>query len=494
MTGIAITPEEVAAERERLGLEAADQGPDDALIIRLAELDDLAYYRSRKTAAEALSISSADLDKLVRKVRTRTAPESAGGSVMLFEDMEPWPMPVDGAVLLLGITATIQRFTVLSPEQARACALWVAFTWFVQGATVAPLLNITSPEKRCGKSTLLSLLSDLVARPLMASNISPAAIFRTVEKWSPTLLIDEVDTFLADKEELRGILNAGHYRKTAYVIRTVGDEHEPRTFCTWCPKLLAGIGRVPDTIRDRSIVIELRRKLVHEKIENVRHASPEDFLGLRRQLQRWAADELPRYARIRPEPVAGINDRAADNWEPLMALALLAGGDWPEHARLTAQRLSGLEKEAPSINAELLADIKEAFELKGRERLFTAELLESLCADEEKPWATWNRGKPISPHQLSKRLQEFGVRPDDVRIGALVRKGYKLEKFSDAFARYLMAPATALQAPSDAASMAEAKRYTGPLVAPVDQGEAKGRAACSAVALSPSDAPEVVRL
>jgi hypothetical protein len=114
----------------------------------------------------------------------------------------------------------------------------------VRGAAASPLLALTSPEKRCGKTTTLSLLTRLVPRPLLSSNISPAALFRIVEKYCPTLLIDEADSFLRDKEELRGILNSGHTRDAAYVVRTVGDDKEPCRFSTWAPKAVALIGRL----------------------------------------------------------------------------------------------------------------------------------------------------------------------------------------------------------------------------------------------------------
>lgn len=411
------------------------------LIARLATLDDLAYYQVKTASAKALGITGGNLDKLVNKERSRLAAEaestSEGGSFVLFDEADPWPEAVDGAALLDHMTATIRRFTVLSVEQARACALWAAFTWFIDGANVAPLLNVTSPEPRCGKTTLGELVKEMVARPLYASNITPAALFRAVEKWKPTLLIDETDAFLNEKEELRGIINAGHYRSTAYVIRVVGEALEPKQFCTWGAKALIGIGKIAHTLTDRSIVIELRRKLETERVEKVRHAEPDLFDTIRRKLVRWADDELASYRVLRPEPIQAIHDRAADNWEPLLAVAMLAGGEWPARCRRAALSLSGAAQEAPSINAELLADIKAVFERKGASKLFTTALLWELCEDTEAPWATWNHGKPMSARQLSSRLSSFGVASGTIRIGADTAKGYVQEKFADAFARYL---------------------------------------------------------
>jgi len=442
---------------------AADvQETEEAMIARLAGLHDLAYYRVRDDSAKGLGIKSGDLDKLVAKERKRQAAEaeatSEGGSSVLFDEVEPWPEPVDGAVLLDHMTSTIQRFTVLSVDQARACALWAAFTWFIDGANVAPLLNVTSPEPRCGKSTLGELVKEMVARPLYASNITPAALFRAVEKWKPTLLIDETDAFLNEKEELRGIINAGHYRSTAYVIRVVGEALEPKQFCTWGAKALIGIGKIAHTLTDRSVVIELRRKLETERVEKVRHAEADLFETIRRKLTRWADDELAHYKALRPRPIETIHDRAADNWEPLLAVAMVAGGEWPARCLHAALALSGAAQEAPSTNAELLADIKAAFQRKRASKLFSTDLLAALCEDTEAPWATWNRGREMTARQLSSRLSGFGVTSGTIRIGTETAKGYTLERFADAFARYL--PDTRLQSvtssqPSNGAALSQ---------------------------------------
>lgn len=421
--------------------DAEVQETEQAMIARLADLNDLAYYRLRKASADALGITSGDLDKLVTKERKWLAAEAEGategGSFVLFDEIEPWPDTVDGAALLDDMTHTIQRFTVLSVEQARACALWAAFTWFIDGANVAPLLNVTSPEPRCGKSTLGELIKKMVARPLYASNISPAALFRAVEKWKPTLLIDETDAFLNEKEELRGIINAGHYRSTAYVIRVVGEALEPKQFCTWGAKALIGIGKIAHTLLDRSIVIELRRKLETERVEKVRHAEAFLFDTIQRKLTRWANDELSHYKALRPVAIEAIHDRAADNWEPLLTVAMLAGGDWPDRCRHAALSLSGAAQEAPSINTELLTDIKAAFERKRVSKMFSTDLLAALCEDTEAPWSTWNRGREMTARQLSERMKNFGLKPHDIRIGTENSKGYSLDKFRDAFARYL---------------------------------------------------------
>lgn len=421
------------------------QGPtpadEDAYIRHLAGLKPLAYGRVRKGAADALRVTVGILDKLVEAERRALASQQddhAAGGCILFEDVEPWPADVDGAAVLDAAYALLARYVITDRETLRAAALWAAMTWLTEHATVLPLAVITAPEKGCGKSTLLQALAKLSCRPLYASNITPAALFRAVEAWRPTLMIDEADTFAKDNEELRGVLNAGHTRDTATIVRVVevGGELEPRAFSVWGAKALAGIGNLPDTIMSRAVVLTMRRKTAGERADNLRHADREAFHIIKRQLARWADDMGEVFGQARPD-VAGLNNRTADNWEPLLALADLAGGDWPKLARHAAAKLNGSEDEAPSMNEELLRDIRAAFDRRQTAKLWTADMITELCADDEAPWQTYNRGRPLTARQLSRRLGEFGIKPKDIKEHFEVRKGYRLEDFSDAFTRYL---------------------------------------------------------
>lgn len=427
---------------------------EDQYIKYLAELSPIGYERVRLAAAKQMGIKRASvLDKLVnaaRKEASARSDENAAGTSVLFDDVEPWPTPVDGAALLEDAYQLLARYVIADRETLRAAALWAAMTWFTNYASVLPLAVITAPEKGCGKSTLLTALAKLACRPLQASNITPAALFRAVEKWRPTLMIDEADAFAKDNEELRGVLNAGHTRDTAVVIRVVevGGEMEPRAFSVWGAKALAGIGHLPGTIMSRAVVLTMRRKLPDESAESLRHCDRAAFYDVKRRLARWADDVGAEFADMRPT-MDGLHNRDADNWEPLLALADIAGGHWPQLARQAAVRLTGGEEDAPSLNEELLADIRSVFERLKVDRIWSEDLLEELCKDDESAWATYNRGKPVGARQLSKRLGEFGIKSDDVRRGSTVRKGYKLEWFADAFARYLPSggtvSATALQ-------------------------------------------------
>lgn len=374
---------------------------------------------------------------------TKTENRTPSGESVLFPEIEPWPETVKGADLLEGLVQYVRRHAVVSEHEAIAIALFVLHTYLIDSVGVSPVLALASPEKRCGKTTVLTLLSRLVYRSLPCSNITPAAVFRAIEAWHPTLLIDEADTFLRNSDELRGVLNSGHTRETAYVIRTVGDNHQPRRFCTWAPKVIALIGNLPDTLHDRAIVINLRRKLAHENTEKLRYADPAQLEELRRRCARFAQDSKEAVQSAQPPLPAELNDRAADNWEPLIAIADQAGDEWPVRAREAALALSGETFEQDdSRRVLLLSDIRDVFASKKVERLSSADLIEALAAMEDRPWGEYNRAqygyKQVSPRQLSQLLKGFGIAPKDIRIGERGGvKGYMLEQFEDAFSRYL---------------------------------------------------------
>jgi putative DNA primase/helicase len=192
----------------------------------------------------------------VRYCRNRKAPCHA---------VEPWPHSVNGAELLDAISEAIGTYVIMSAESKGALALWAMHTHCFRCFEHTPRAAAISPEKGCAKTLTLDLLSHLVARPLSTANATAAVIFRIVEMSSPTILIDEADTFLNENMELRGILNSGH-RRGGTVMRTIGDDHEPRQFSTWAPAAIAMIGRLPDTLNDRSIVISLRRRKATERV------------------------------------------------------------------------------------------------------------------------------------------------------------------------------------------------------------------------------------
>ncbi|WP_211234058.1 PriCT-2 domain-containing protein, partial [Chitinilyticum litopenaei] len=217
-----------------------DASNEDAYIQHLAGLSLLNYGRQRKAAAEALGgVPLGILDKLVnaaRKEAEAVQPDDAQGTFVLFEEVEAWPEPVSGDAVLSEALALLQRYVIADKETLRAAVLWCALTWLVDRATVLPLALISAPEKGCGKSVLLEALSHLCFKPLPVASVSAAGMFRAIEKWRPTLFIDEVDTFMRDNPELVGVINSGHTRRNAFVLRTVGEDFEPKAFSTWCAK------------------------------------------------------------------------------------------------------------------------------------------------------------------------------------------------------------------------------------------------------------------
>jgi putative DNA primase/helicase len=365
-------------------------------------------------------------------------PAARQGRAFALHEPEPWPEPVDGLVLMEEIVVTLTRFVVLPPGAAVAVALWIVFTHCLEAFDIAPILAVLSPVKRCGKTTLLMVIMLLVPRALPASNISPAAMFRAIEAGAPTLLIDETDTFLAGSDELRGCLNSGHTRDLAFVIRTVGEDHEPRQFSTWAAKVLALIGRLPETLEDRSIVVAMKRRAPGELVERLRRDRLRAMEPLSRRIARWAEDHRAALQDADPKVPAELHDRAADNWHPLLAIADLVGGEWPERARQAALALADPARaQEDSHGIMLLADLRDLFAKDGADQLRTGLIVAELSTLDERPWGEWNRGKPLMPRHLAKLLAPFHVRPRQIREGGQTHKGYRRKDLEDAFTRYL---------------------------------------------------------
>ena len=379
------------------------------------------------------------LDSIVKAIRGKHDSHDSKGSGRKLDlpEPEPWHEAVDGAVLLDELVGTFSRYLVLPYGAAEVMALWVLHTHAIETAQITPRLALLSPEKRCGKTLALDILQRIVNRPLTASNITAAAVFRTVEVACPTLLIDEGDTFLGDKDELKGILNSGHSRAMGYVVRLVGEDHEPRQFATFAPLAIAAIGKLPGTIEDRSITIPMHRKTGDEPIERLRMDRTADLHRLARMAARWAQDNQEALADADPHTPDALHDRATDNWRHLLAIADLAGGEWAERARAVAVTMSGNhEGEDTSVGVTLLTDLAALFADRNTDRLSSVTICEALADMEDRPWPEWSKGKPITPRQLAKLLNPFGVRPKQIRIGEQTKKGYMKEWFNDAFARY----------------------------------------------------------
>jgi putative DNA primase/helicase len=404
----------------------------------LAELPPLEYDRVRNEEASRLGVRVPTLDSEVEKARGGPESDGKAGSPIEFEELEPWDEPVAGDQLLDDIADLVERHVVVPVGAKETTALWVLFTYCIDAMRVAPILAVVSPEKRCGKTTLLTLLLALVYRQLPASNISEAMVFRTIEAHKPTLIIDEVDTFMEDNEAMRGMLNSGHTRATAYVIRGVGDQYEGRKFSTWGPKVLAKIGSLPDTLADRSIAITMKRKLTGHHVERMGLDLPDRTLDIRRQCASWFQEHGRSLRDSDPDLPVELQNRDADNWRPLIAIADAAGGRWPKVARevaRTAIAVSAEQEGSPAVL--LLADIRTYFNEKKTEKCLSRELVPWLAMLEDRPWPAWRRGSPILPAQVARLLKRHGIRPRTIRTGPDTGKGYDRRDFEDAFSRYL---------------------------------------------------------
>ncbi|GIG02524.1 DUF3631 domain-containing protein [Catellatospora citrea] len=348
---------------------------------------------------------------------------------------------VDGAALLDRVHATIARYCVLPcPEAVDAVTLWIAATHAQEAWAYAPRLIIRAPLRRCGKSRLLDVVEAACHNPMMSVNASPAAIYRTVGMGSTmTLLLDEFDAIFGAKasgdEDLRGLLNAGHQRGrpvSRYDAGTQRVEHIE----TFCMVAMAGIGLAPETIEDRAVIVKMRRRAAGETVKPWRLRRDRPIItGLATELREWLAPHLAELETA--EPVMPLEDRAADTWEPLIVIADFAAGDWPERARAAAVLLSE-EADRVATNSDsgrLLADIRNAFGTE--EALPTAGLLAKLRADDEAPWATWDK-TGLTPIRLAAMLREYDIRSSNIRFPAPLgqTKGYRRADFTDAWSRY----------------------------------------------------------
>jgi putative DNA primase/helicase len=362
---------------------------------------------------------------------------AGSGRRLVFIDPELWPEAVDGAALLKDLAQTYRRFVSLPDGGAEALALWVVFTYALDVFDVAPILALCSPLKRCGKTTTEELTAGLAHRPLAAANITVAALYRTVEQFAPTLIVDEADTFLLTNLALRGIINSGHTRATAFVIRTVGNES--RLFSTWGARMIALIGRLPASLEDRAIVFPMRRRALGETVDRIRRTELRRQLDpLRRRAVRWVTDHRAALRVADPAMPAELDDRQVDNWRPLVAIADAAGDAWANLARLAARTLAGSVVEADqAAPVQLLADLRDLFATTPADKLATAVILRYLAAREDRPWADYAQGEPLTPRQLATLLDGFNIKARQIRQRSATRKGYVRADFTDAFRRYL---------------------------------------------------------
>ncbi|MDC8970835.1 DUF3631 domain-containing protein [Mycobacterium marinum] len=360
----------------------------------------------------------------------------------MFEDpvFRDDPEKDDGAELLDELHDAIGRYVILPDSHATVgVTLWIATTHALPAFDFAPRLAIVSPQKRCGKTRLLDVIEHTAHNPLATSNATVAALFRSIGGGHPPCLIfDEADTIFGSKrlaeqhEDLRNLFNNG-FQRGRETLRCVGPSQTPVKFPIFAMAALAGIGTLPDTITDRAINVTMRRRAPGETVKPFRLRRDGPLLeSLRFRLAEWAAGQLDALTDAQPD--LPVEDREADTWEPLIAVADAAGGRWPELARGACKALTegaAAADEAQSLGVTLLSDIRDVFDRADVAFLSSTELVAALRKVDESPWADFD----LNPRKLAQRLKPFGV--GSTRDSAGDVRGYRLDTFCDPFGRYL---------------------------------------------------------
>jgi hypothetical protein len=415
---------------------------------------------------------------------------------VIFETVTPHPGPVKVAELLGEIEGVITRHVVLSDQAAAALAVWVLHSYTFELRDTVAYVAIESPEKRCGKTTLLSVLAAMACKSLIASNITVGALFRAIHTCTPTLFIDEADTFLAGNSIMRGIINSGNTRRTAYVLRlaagrgkhktvegyklkvegnyisggttlphpsplplgegvSAAQQHRPtsrggerlagtlappnlpvegsemglRKYSCWCPKVIAMIGEVPDTIADRSIVVKMARKLTSEVCVPL---AALDTMEIKAKCARFALDAREAIAQHPKIAGEGLNDRAADTFDPLFVIARLAGEEWEKKLRAAALALCSTA-DTENSGSGLILDVLDIFSENGQDKMFSRDIVASL----REGGIGTPKYSSVNEHQIARILRPYGVKPMAMRIGREVRNGYMGADFREALKRYV---------------------------------------------------------
>jgi hypothetical protein len=398
-------------------LETADLSLAMKELIRV-EMDEAHFLQLTGMMAKPLGVPVSAL----RAVRQRDEEGQEGqGKKLIFPPLEPWSEPVDGKQLLAELCALIHTHIFLTEAQALTIALWILWSYFVHepSVEVSPYLGITGPDKRCAKTRLLNLVTRLVPRGLCISSISQSAFFRMVEKYHPTLLLDELHRLLVNRPELLQILlNA--FDRDKPVLLTNPDTLEVEAFDIWGARAVAYLGNLDDQLRDRIIEIHLERKPAREKRTKLRETAASVTDTLRRKCLRWYEDNREAVLGIEKMVLDVTNDRAGDSWEFLLAIAGVINPECARQAYACALKLEKEERNDDAIGPLVLEGLKKIFQVKCQElkRPFkSADLflpVTQLCAelngDELAPWSEWKTRSGdlgITPHKLVRILRGY---------------------------------------------------------------------------------------
>jgi putative DNA primase/helicase len=471
---------EAAAKAEINNPKLTPKETSEQVLDRLASMASLDLARVLKDEAQKLGVTVGDLRNALKE-RNKSGNLEDSNSVV--EDLVPWEGPLDPVVIAHEIRKAVTAYAVVAPHVDTAVALWVMASYRLNEFRKFPLLNITAPEMNCGKSVIIDLLACYCGRALEVENISPSAIFRTIELCQPTLLIDEADSFLKGNEDARGILNSAHKRGGG-VVRTVGDDHEPKKFSTYTPIAIAGIGGVHGTILSRCIVIHMERMGPDDYIDTMMASDEPQAVAMRKKLLAWAADPIP--GGVSMQVPKTTNRRIMDCWNPLFVVAHLLGGDWPGLCQLAFKALNEREAEDDNPGSELLRDIRQVFEMEGGAAIHTSVLAEALLTLDDSRWGDWNRGRGINGKGIAKLLKPYQVKSRQIKIHGVNKHGYQLASFERVFQKYCPIPpspnATTLQPSSDEPCSVIANATANYQVADKNRLQPNNDGACSVVA------------
>jgi hypothetical protein len=359
------------------------------------------------------------------------------------EKTEPWPEPIDTATLLQECGDKISRYVVQQEHQLTASVLWAAHCWLYDHnvPTYSPLLAPTSAEPDSGKTTLVAVIGRTTPRYSLNIEMTGPSLYRFVDAIKPTLVIDEADDLFVRKSDLKHIINAG-WTRGAKIPRQVNINGAWMTvyFDPFTPKAIALLGRnLPPATRTRSIELRMSPKREDEKVETFSQLDDAEFAVLRRKFARWAVDNATSLKEAKPTVPSGLNNRAAMNWMLLLAIAELAGGDWPERAREAAGRLTRKGRQ-PSDGVKLLAAIRTMFVDSGKQVIASRAIVAELIKNPTDIWVAYNHGGAVTQRQIAHLLSAYEITPDTVHPTGRSSdspQGYKLAQFEDAFARYL---------------------------------------------------------
>jgi Protein of unknown function (DUF3631) len=361
---------------------------------------------------------------------------AAAEKASAIEALTPWPEPVDSHALLVELMTQLRRYVVLYDDAAAvAITLWISFAWLHEDiATHSPILGLTSADADAGKTTACGVLKFLTPRAYAAAELTGPNLYRFVDQVHPTLIIDDADRLFERKPDLVHIVNVGWTRGTKIPRQERG---ETRWFDPFCPKVVAGVNLLlPRTTATRVISLNLLPKLANEKVTEFDHIDDDRFVTLRRKLARWAADNADTLKDARPN-VGELSNRIAMNWKLMLAVADLAGGDWPKLARAAAVKLARARREL-STGKRLLLAFRRLFDTHGPE-LTSAEVQRLLLADEEGEWAEFRNRSPITKRQIALLLDSYGIHPDCIHPhGRKTERGYKAEWFETALKHFLV--------------------------------------------------------